>query len=299
MSDKKSLNEGELTVSSDRSLAIKKSGLVKRGLQLIGEVKKRQVIEVDYFKAGHTWYYKGDFDRAITYFSKAIEIDSNRADAYYFRGLSFEKKGDINPATADYAKAFAIKSGYHYFKITYYRAFKIDPRIDPNYANIINSLRNWPSVSYFIKPTPITLRESLFYCYKGHICHMKPDYNQAITEYTKALEIDPYNVLALYYRGNVWKDLDNHNQAIADYTKALQINPISVDLYFKRGESSFELYDLNRCLSDFTKALEIDPGCCEIYYKRGIAFIEKGDLDRAIPDFHTTNWTKKLPVGLQ
>ncbi len=43
MSDKPKPNKGELIPSIDRSLARKKSGLVKRGLELIHELKKQQV----------------------------------------------------------------------------------------------------------------------------------------------------------------------------------------------------------------------------------------------------------------
>lgn len=43
MSDNHDRNKSELTVSGTRSLAIKRSDLVKRGLYLIDEVKKRQV----------------------------------------------------------------------------------------------------------------------------------------------------------------------------------------------------------------------------------------------------------------
>jgi hypothetical protein len=43
MTDKHDPNKSELTLSRNRSLAIKRSDLVKRGLELIDEVEKRQV----------------------------------------------------------------------------------------------------------------------------------------------------------------------------------------------------------------------------------------------------------------
>lgn len=43
MSNKGDPNKNELTLSADRSLAIKRSDLVKRGLELIYEVEKRRV----------------------------------------------------------------------------------------------------------------------------------------------------------------------------------------------------------------------------------------------------------------
>jgi tetratricopeptide (TPR) repeat protein len=214
MSDKYDPNKGELTISRKYNLATKRSDLVKRGLDLTDEVNRQKVIEAAHliFNKACACYYKDDFNQAVSYFSKAIEkaneINVPYADAYYFRGLSFEKKGYIDLASADYAEALATKKSA-YLSI-YFHAFKIDPRIDPRYANInyssLNGLPWWEqAISDYIKPIEITLRESLFYCKNGHTCYEVLEYNRAITEYTNALVIDPHNALAFYKRGNLGK----------------------------------------------------------------------------------------------
>ena len=54
----------------------------------------------------------GDYQAAIEYFSRAIEINSNFAQAYYRRGLANFDLGNIKTAIADYTQALAINSNY-------------------------------------------------------------------------------------------------------------------------------------------------------------------------------------------
>jgi tetratricopeptide (TPR) repeat protein len=66
-----------------------------------------------YFNLGyiHLVYLKV-YDIAIDYFTKAIKCDANYFEAYYNRGYSFEMRGDMVNAKADYKKALELKTNY-------------------------------------------------------------------------------------------------------------------------------------------------------------------------------------------
>ncbi|MDR2491690.1 MAG: zinc-ribbon domain-containing protein, partial [Spirochaetaceae bacterium] len=56
----------------------------------------------------------------------------------------------------------------------------------------------------------------------------KRDYDKAIAEYTKAIELDPDNVAAYVRRGEAYycrDDDGDDNRAIADYTRAIKLDP--------------------------------------------------------------------------
>ena len=53
----------------------------------------------------------------------------------------------------------------------------------------------------------------------------KHEYDRAITDYTKAIEIDPRDALAYFNRGNAYRDKGEYDRANADYTRAIEINP--------------------------------------------------------------------------
>ena len=54
---------------------------------------------------GIAFLKKGDHDKALADFNKAIELDPNNALAYSNRGKALSKKGNDDKALADYNKA--------------------------------------------------------------------------------------------------------------------------------------------------------------------------------------------------
>jgi len=64
-----------------------------------------------------------------------------------------------------------------------------------------------------------------FYQYILDACPKKSDknYNDAIEDYTKAIEINPSNALGYRERGRAKEKLEDYQGAIDDYTKAIEI----------------------------------------------------------------------------
>ena len=57
---------------------------------------------------GNTYFEKGDYDQAISEYSKAIELDPKLAVAYYNRGNAYYKKGEYDYAWTDINKAKSL-----------------------------------------------------------------------------------------------------------------------------------------------------------------------------------------------
>jgi tetratricopeptide (TPR) repeat protein len=60
---------------------------------------------VAYHNRGDAYGLKGDIDRAISDYNKAIELNPNYAPAYNSRGRAYTSKGDYTRAVADVTKA--------------------------------------------------------------------------------------------------------------------------------------------------------------------------------------------------
>lgn len=102
------------------------------------------------------------------------------------------------------------------------------------------------------------------------------------------------DALAYVNRGLTFAGQGNREQAIADYTRAIQLTPNVVEYYFMRGLAYLELGDLDRAIADYDRAIEIGPGdargatysfYAEVYFKRATAYERNGDVPRAIADF--------------
>jgi uncharacterized Zn-binding protein involved in type VI secretion len=74
--------------------------------------------------------YSGSYDRAINEFSKAIELNPNFAQLYYYRGYAYYVRTNYNEAITDFNKIIELNprnaGAYYYRAIAYYVTSKFD-----------------------------------------------------------------------------------------------------------------------------------------------------------------------------
>ncbi len=99
-------------------------------------------------------------------------------------------------------------------------------------------------------------------------------------------QTDLNDAVTYYNRGNAYFEKGQHDQAISDYNKALEINPRYAEAYNNRGNAYSEKGQYDQAISDFNKALEINPRYAGAYNNRGIAYMLKGKYDKAWEDVH-------------
>ena len=77
----------------------------------------------------------------------------------------------------------------------------------------------------------------------------------------------------------------NYQGAIDDYTKSIEMNSQNTDAYYNRGNVSFSLEDYQAAIVDYTKAVHVDPEKVSAIVNRGIAKEMVGDLEGACIDW--------------
>ena len=93
--------------------------------------------------------------------------------------------------------------------------------------------------------------ESLKYVEKGHEYFEAKDYNNAVAEYTKAIEIRPKDSLYYDYRGNAYYELQDYQKALKDYNDAITIEKPDGIMYYNRGLVYFALKDYDKAMQIF------------------------------------------------
>jgi len=141
------------------------------------------------------------------------------------------------------------------------------------------------AISDFTKAIEINPNLANAYFTRGNAKYNLKDYNGAIADFTKAIEINPNFAKAYYNRGNSKSDLKDYYGAISDFTKAIEINPNSANAYNNRGNSKSDLKDYYGAISDYNKAIEINPNSANVYYNRGNSKSDLKDYYGAISDF--------------
>ena len=92
---------------------------------------------------------------------------------------------------------------------------------------------------------------------------------EAIEDYDKAIKLNPQLSEAYNNRGSANCDLGNHEDAIEDYDKAIDLNPEFAKLYNNRGSANLNLKNHEEAIEDYDKAIELDPQYVDAYYNRG------------------------------
>jgi lipoprotein NlpI len=85
-------------------------------------------------------------------------------------------------------------------------------------------------------------------------------------------------------RGNAKYNMADYEGAIADCSKAIQLDPKLASAYITRGAAKRHKGDYDGAIADYDKAIQLDPEYAPAYNNRGIAKRHKGDYDAAIAD---------------
>lgn len=113
----------------------------------------------------------------------------------------------------------------------------------------------------------------------------KLDFDSALEDFNKAIELDPKSVHAYHYRGAAYAHKERYDLAIKDYDKAIELDPKFVTPYSDKGLAYYRAGDYGRAIEETNKALEINPGAGFVYLRRGMIYQAKGDTEQAEKDY--------------
>ena len=119
------------------------------------------------------------------------------------------------------------------------------------------------------------------------------DYEEAILDYNKALELSPTEICLVYsMRGNAKRNSGDFDGAISDQNKALDFDPLYADGYFNRGIAKFKKGDFDGAIQDYSQVLKINPKDSDAFFNRANVKKEIGDMKDACED-----WRKAADLG--
>ena len=124
-----------------------------------------------------------------------------------------------------------------------------------------------------------------FAFHQGNLQVVLRNIDEAIEDYTRAINLDPNYVEAYKNRGMAYRNKGDYDLAIEDFGKAIQLNPNFAEAYFSRGVAYDEKGEFDRAIQDYTEVIQLNPNFAEAYFGRGGTSVKQGDFDRAIEDF--------------
>ena len=130
-----------------------------------------------YFKMAYEFQMKGEFDKAVVYYKKSLEIEPS-AEAYTFLGWTYSFMGKLEKAIEECQKAIAV---------------------DPDFGNPYNDIGAYflqigkfdEAIPWLEKAKKANRYENpeFAYCNLGRVYELKGLWTLALAEYKKALDI--------------------------------------------------------------------------------------------------------------
>jgi tetratricopeptide (TPR) repeat protein len=88
--------------------------------------------------------------------------------------------------------------------------------------------------------------------------------------------------MAYNNRGVAHLDKRQYDQAISDYSKAIELNPKDADAYKNRGAAYLDKGQYNQAISDYNKAIELNPkGMLTLITIGGLPITTKASMTRS------------------
>jgi tetratricopeptide (TPR) repeat protein len=115
----------------------------------------------------------------------------------------------------------------------------------------------------------------------------KQDARGAINKLDQSINLYSDNPYSFTLRGLIYKnELGNFDEAIKDFTKAIQLEPDSSSGYYYRGTTYYQQERPTEAIKDFTACLRIDSDNTNAYFMRGLLKSKLGDRVGAIKDYN-------------
>jgi tetratricopeptide (TPR) repeat protein len=127
--------------------------------------------------------------------------------------------------------------------------------------------------------------DGFFYALRAAIHIDGNEFNLAVADSNKIIELEPDNAASYIGRAKLWLGHREWDKAINDLTQAVHVDPTDAYSYRVRAHAWVAKHDYDKAIVDYNEAIRLDPEDAEAYYDRAWAWQQKGDIARALDDY--------------
>ena len=137
------------------------------------------------------------------------------------------------------------------------------------------------------------------FCASGDAKEQKYDYDGALADYNKAIDLDAKCAQAYDSRSFIEICKGDFDSAIADSTRAIELAPGNPGAFYDRGVARDNKGDFDGAISDYAHAAKLSPDSALSYALLGAARQSKGDSAGALADMdRAVGLEPKNPIAL-
>ena len=212
---------------------------------LVACTQRQETFETpeEYVAEGLSAYQRGELDRALRMYDRALELDPDNSQTLADRSIIHLQK----PETYDDAIVDAT------------RAIELDPNLSRAYVHRASALVDMGHSEYARVAVMSKIASR-----PGTAWTLPPEQRveNAIADATKAIELDPNAPDAYFVRAHAQMDVGRSELAVDDFSLVLDSNPplyAKVMAYVHRSQAHRNIGNLAWAIDDATKAMELAP----------------------------------------
>jgi tetratricopeptide (TPR) repeat protein len=119
----------------------------------------------------------------------------------------------------------------------------------------------------------------------GVIMGQVKQYVQALSFFTRSLEINPHNPTCFNNRANVFQEMKQPELAIDDFDQAIALDPTYADAYYNKGITLDAINRTEEAIEQYTIALKHKPAFPEAMNNRGIALQKLHRMEETLANY--------------
>ncbi|RKU19926.1 hypothetical protein C6501_00920 [Candidatus Poribacteria bacterium] len=215
------------------------------------------------------FYLKEDKDSPLYYLQPKFQNNRIIAQQSVFLFGQYEFDADDECVIAEECKEKILKEIHRVSGIT-------EDKLFPDFEGFAWVHREEAS---YTEPTPSALKE------QGQRALDSENYDDAIEDFSRAIEKDSNDVEAYNLRGRTYTRQENYDDALKEYNDAIGINPDYAESYLNRGTTYYEQKEYDIAIVDFDEAISLKPDYANAYYMRGRTKYYVNQHEEAVNDF--------------
>jgi tetratricopeptide (TPR) repeat protein len=214
-----------------------------------------------------------NYKEAIVNYDKALELFTNYPDALLERGICKSNIDDIKGAKEDFSKVI-----------------ELDPENAYAYYLMGDISIGEEAVKYFSKLIEVFPEYGYSYKYRGIAYREIKKYENAISDYKKAMELEPsLTSIILEEIGDTYFEQKKYNDAIAEYTRVIKSDTKRLVVYFQRARAKSNLGDEKGAIGDYRALLSMEKESPNpdgflwgtVYNNMGNCYLNLDDIKKA------------------
>ncbi len=231
----------------------------------------------EYFGQGVMYYYRGEYEEAAAACQKALDIDSDFADAYIVLARALVCQEEYGEAIAQLKKAEELDPDrpylHYYLGRTHWENEDYDQAVD----ELRQAVQRYPSDPYVRR-------------WLGRAYHGWYRYDQAIVHYKEAIQLRPNWALPHWNIAGAYEHLGREDEEMAEYRETLRLSKrgqtvLKSKAYYCLGTTYLNNGQIEEAIAHLEKACELQPDFADARYNLACGYRARGQTDRAIAEY--------------